>query len=93
MLENQVKSLHQKIQLLIKQQSGMLKEHDRLKAENQVNKKTIEAQQAVIAQLQQQVELLKIGTGNWNEQDKKNFEKRINSYIKEIDKCINLLSQ
>jgi hypothetical protein len=43
--------------------------------------------------LKQQVEVLKISSGKWDENDKKEFEKRINSYIKEIDKCIALLSE
>jgi hypothetical protein len=39
------------------------------------------------------VEVLKITSGNWEENDKKEFEKRINHYLREIDKCINLLSE
>jgi hypothetical protein len=30
--------------------------------------------------------------GDMNEKDKKDFEKQINKYVKEIDKCIAFLS-
>ena len=44
-------------------------------------------------ELKQQVNILKVSTGTMNESDKKEFEKRINSYLKEIDRCIALLGE
>ena len=41
-----------------------------------------------IDRLKQQVEVLKLSNGEMDEAEKKQFEKRINSYLKEIDKCI-----
>jgi hypothetical protein len=46
-----------------------------------------------IAQLQQQVGILKSATGQMSESEKKAFEKIINQYIRELDKCIGLLSE
>jgi hypothetical protein len=46
-----------------------------------------------INQLEQQVGILKSAAGKMDEADKKLFEKHINQYIKEIDKCIGLLSE
>ena len=78
----------------------MLKQYNDLQKENNVLKKEMErssrqagVNQQTIETLRQQVEVLKISSGNWDENDKKEFEKRINHYIKEIDKCIALLSE
>ena len=45
------------------------------------------------AMLKQQLEILKYNSGDMHDADKKQFEKRINGYIKEIDRCIAILSQ
>ena len=50
-------------------------------------------QQQQADELRQQVSILKASAGNMSEADKKEFEKRINSYLKEIDKCIALLGE
>ncbi len=42
--------------------------------------------------LQEQVAILKSACGEMNEPDKKNFEKHINQYIKEVEKCIAYLT-
>ena len=42
--------------------------------------------------MEQKVSVLKAAAGDMNDKDKKDFDKRINQYIKEIDKCIGLLS-
>ncbi len=56
-----------------------------------------EKQTAVLHQnvdaLKQQIDVLKLSSGDMNEADKKQFEKRINGYIKEIDRAIALLSE
>ena len=46
-----------------------------------------------INKLEQQVAILKSAAGQMTEPDKKLFEKHINQYIKDIDKCIGLLSE
>ena len=46
-----------------------------------------------IDELEQRVSILKIAAGDMNEQDKREFEKKINQYIREVDKCISFLSQ
>jgi hypothetical protein len=43
--------------------------------------------------LEQQVSILKFAAGEMSEKDKKEFEKKINLYLKEIDKCIAFLGQ
>ena len=43
--------------------------------------------------LKQQVEILKYNTGEMDEEGKKQFEKRLTGYLKEIDRCITLLGE
>ena len=92
-LEVQLKRIQDKLQQLLKQYAVLQKENSRMKEELQRDTKNSLVNQQHIDDLKQQVEVLKITSGNWDETDKKEFEKRINSYIKEIDRCITLLSE
>jgi len=71
-----------------------------LKKENESQKKLISSLQADASQLQDNVRLLqeqnhmlKASAGSMAAGDKKAFEQSINRYIKEIDKCIALMSE
>lgn len=92
-LETQVSRVREKLQLLVKDYTQLQKENQQLKTELEKIRQQVPMQQDTINQLYEQIEILKISSGNWNEQDKKDFEKRIASYIKEIDKCISMLSK
>lgn len=92
-LEPYIKRINEKLQQLLKRHNELQKENIRLKQEiEKVLNQTSKHQQTIEA-LKQQVEVLKISASNWDENDKKEFEKRINHYIKEIDKCIALISE
>jgi len=92
-LEIQLKRIQEKLQQVLKQQVSLQKENQRLKEELEKTNKQASNHQKTIEGLKQQVEVLKITSGDWDETDKKEFEKRINGYIKEIDRCIALLSE
>ena len=92
-LEVQLRRIQDKLQQLLKQYAVLQKENSRMKELLQRDTKNSLVNQQHIDDLKQQVEVLKITSGNWDETDKKEFEKRINSYIKEIDRCIALLSE
>jgi hypothetical protein len=92
-LDVHIKRIQQKLQQLLKQHSELQKENIVLKKELEKSTQQTSQHQQTIETLKQQVEVLKISSGNWDENDKKEFEKRINHYIKEIDKCISLLSE
>ena len=85
-LENKLKRIQDKLQLLLKQFASLQSENNRLKKELEKNTKNSFVYQQNIDDLKQQVAVLKITSGNWEETDKKDFEKRINAYIKEIDR-------
>ena len=92
-LEQQIYRVQEKIQLMLKQQDILLKENLLLKKELSKQSEKEKNQVKHIDELHQQVQILKLNTGDMNEKDKKEFDKQINVYLKEIDKCIALLSQ
>ncbi len=91
--EQHLKRIQDKLQQLLKQYTVLQKENSLLKEELEKNKnQSLQHQQSVI-HLKQQVDVLKLNAGEMNETDKKDIEKRINSYLKEIDRCIALLGE
>lgn len=92
-VDQQFNKLSDSIQQLLKQYRRLQKENDSLKNELQKSLDNQKAAREQIEELQQQVTLIKLANGETNEKDKKLFEKTINQYIKEIDKCISFLSQ
>lgn len=92
-LEQHIKRVNEKLQLLLKDHQLLRKEHERqqkLIGELQQEKEKSREQ---LTQLEQQVSILKAATGQLEGAEKKKLEKTINQYIREIDKCIALLSE
>jgi chromosome segregation ATPase len=92
-LDNQFNTLIDKLQQLLKQFNRLQKENERLKEELQHSKSKETEMQRRMEELGQQVSILKVASGDMSEKDKKDFEKKISQYIREIDKCISFLSQ
>lgn len=92
-LEDNIKRINSKLQQLLKQYQLLQKENARLQKEVENNGIQQQQDQQSIDQLKQQVAILKVAAGLMNEADKKAFEKQINQYIKEIDKCMTMLSE
>lgn len=92
-VDQQFTVLNEKLQLLLKQYHRVQKENEKLKEELQLAQDQAEFAQLKMEELEQQVTILKITTGELSEKDKREFEKKINQYLKEIDKCIAFLSQ
>lgn len=91
--EERLKRIQAKLQQLLKQYAVLQKENGWLKDELDSAKKDVSTHQETLSNLKQQVDVLKYSNGEMSESDKKEFEKRINFYIKEIDRCIVMLSQ
>ena len=87
----QIKSIQDKLQQLLKQQALLQKENQKLKKE--LKKVTVadEEKERSLQVIRQQVDVLKLGSGNLNEVEKNALGKRIDVYLKEIDKCLALL--
>jgi hypothetical protein len=88
-----LKIIQGKLQLLLKQYSALQKENLLLKDELNEARLQTKTQQENTDKLKQQMELLKFSNAEMSEEDKKQFEKRINVYLKEIDRCIAMLGQ
>jgi regulator of replication initiation timing len=91
--EQHLKRIQDKLQQLLKQHAALQKENSKLKEELGSAQQKIAAQQKNADELKQQVSILKVTAGDLSEADKKEFEKRINGYLKEIDRCITMLGQ
>lgn len=92
-LENHIKRINDKLQQLLKSHQLLQKENQRQSELIKQLKEAKEKDQLQITNLQEKISILKAATGNMNEADKKAFEKNINQYIREIDKCIGILSE
>ena len=88
-----LREIYTKLQKLVKEHEHLKKENARLKKD--LDKK--EQQQSAWAekeqQLKDQVAILQTSGKNLDEAGKKDLEKRINEYIRHIDKAIALLNE
>lgn len=91
-IEEHIKSVNEKLQQLLKKHVALKKENDNLKDDLNRLKQKEEEYKSTLHELDQKVNILKAASGQMTETDQKEFEKKINRYIKEIDKCIGLLS-
>ena len=92
-LDNQFNAINDKLQNLLRALNRLKKENEKLRTELDLSKKREDASLQQIEDLQQQSSILQLAAGEMNETDKKNFEKKLNQYIKEVDKCIAFLSK
>ena len=91
--EQHLKRIQDKVQQILKQHTALQKENQSLKEELDSFKKEASQFRENSDSLKQQVEILKYSNGEMEDEDKKQFEKRINGYLKEIDRCITMLSR
>ena len=92
-VDQQFNIINDKLQQLMKQFSKLQKENEQLKFELETAKKADISSRQKMEELHQQMTILKVSSGELSDKDKKDFERKINQYIKEIDKCISFLSQ
>ena len=93
MLEEGMRRVQDKLQQLLKQYSQLQQENEKLVRLIQDARSNEFAKNERIGQLEQQVIVLKSATSQLNESDKKELEKKLNHYLKEIDRCINILGE
>ena len=91
-IEIHIKSVNEKLQQLLKKHIAANKENENLKEQLNKHKQKEEDYKTRLHELDEKVSILKAASGQMEEAEQKEFEKRINQYIKEIDKCICLLS-
>lgn len=92
-IESQIQRIQDKLQQLLRQRDLLLKENGKLREEL---RKTQEGQledSRRLEQLRQQVEVLRVTKTAMSEGEKRELEKRLGQYIREIDRCIALLGE
>lgn len=92
-VDQQFNTVADKLQQLLKAMARLQRDNERLKEELHSAREKEGAARQRIEELQQQTAILKYAAGEMDEKEKKDFEKKINQYIKQIDKCIAYLSQ
>lgn len=91
-LEDQIKGLHQKLQLLLKNYQQLQKEHAALKKEADSQRLLLKEKDGLVQQLQEKVDVAKLNSSAMTAEEKKVLEQRINGYLADIEKCIVLLN-
>ncbi len=91
-IEEHINSINAKLQLLIKKYVALQKENSNLNNENEILRKRETDHLQKIDSLEMQTGILKASAGKMNDEEKNDFEKRINQFIKDIDKCMAMLN-
>ena len=92
-LSENIKRINDKLQQLLKNYQLLQKENKRQSDLIASLQEAKERDSQQINLMQEKITILKAAAGKMNEADKKAFEKNISQYIREIDKCIGLLSE
>lgn len=87
-----IKQVNTKLQRLLKQYGILQSENEQLKKLVTILQEKDNEQNEHIATLRQEQLILKASIDKMDAQEKKELEQKINGYIKNIDKCISLLS-
>ena len=91
--EEQLKILNEKLQLLVKKFATLKKENISLAIalnESQIQEKS---SQEKISRLEMETSILKASAGKMDGKERVNFEKQINHYIKDLEKCMTMLNK
>ena len=91
-IDEHINLLNAKIQELIKKFASLQKENTSLKSELGRAKEAGQRLQEKLGLLEMQSDILKASAGTMTPEEKSGFEKRINRYVKDIDKCISILN-
>jgi chromosome segregation ATPase len=92
-LELHISQVNSKLQTLLKRYSVLQKQTVQQQEQIEMLKSQLEGNEQKIKALEEQQYILKAAAGSLNATDKKAFEQTIAKYIREIDKCIALLSE
>lgn len=83
--------LQEKLQLLIREYRQLQKENSRLQKDIAVLQSGQQKKADQLAQLEQKVAAVQLTGGHRDEAEKARLQKKIDTYLKEIDKCLALL--
>jgi len=92
LLEEHIISINSKLQILLKNYAALQKENNLFLSEIKKHEENEKNFLEKINVLEIQTGILKPSAGKMDSNEKKDFEKRIDAYIKDIDKCIVMLN-
>jgi hypothetical protein len=92
-LDEPIKRINEKLQRLLTQFLLIRKENEKMRQELKELKLSDAEKNNRIESLVQQVEILRAAKTQMTEEEKRAFEKRINQYLKEIERCISLIQE
>ncbi|MEP6615573.1 MAG: hypothetical protein ABJA57_03290 [Ginsengibacter sp.] len=92
-IETSGKLVLDKLQQLLKKHSSLQKENEALRNELVALQKKETGHKTMMDELNQKINILQAAAGQMTHKDQKDFEKKITRYIKELDKCIGILSE
>lgn len=91
-LSNHINQLNIKLQSLLKQYGLITLENQNQKNKIKKLEEVIEQYKLELEKLQQEQLILKASLDIMDEAEKRQLDKKINSYVRNIEKCISLLS-
>jgi len=89
----QLKRINDKLQDLLKKYELLQKENDKLRNELLPAKQREIGFMEQISILEQKIMVMKTNVGKMDETDRKELDKKLHGYLKEIDRCISMLSE
>ena len=92
-LIDHISIIQNKLQQLLKQYEHLQKENDKQQDLINTLQEDLEKHKEKMNEMQQQNLILKASVTDMDATDKKELEQKIQQYIKNIDKCISLLSK
>jgi len=90
-IDEQIQRIENKVLLLLKEYNLAQKEIQRLQKENNRLNELLQSSNDKTNKLSQKEDLAKISEESLKNHSKKDLEKRIDAYLKDIDKCLALL--
>ena len=89
----QIQRIQDKLQQLLRQRDLLVKENGKLKEDLRRAQENQSDDGKRLEQLKQQVEVLRVTKTAMSEGEKRELEKRLGQYIREIDRCIAMLGE
>ena len=92
-MQEQIGRLTAKVTRMLRERQSLERENERLRAELQEATSAGDALREKCGRLEQQLHMLRAATGELDETGRKELEKQLKHYIREIDRCITLLGE
>ena len=93
MPNDQLIRIQEKLQILLGSYEAVQRENDRLRKQAAEQSLRVAEESEKIESLEKTISVLRTLSVKLDPNDKRELEKRLNQYLKDIDKCISMLSE